>query len=759
MEEPTIIGQPFPQLDAVSLADGTAEFCSDIRLPGMLYGKILRSPLAHARVMNIDTSRAERLPGVKAVITGQDTSGVAYSYWVELLDTTLLDKHPLAMEKVRYVGDELAAVAAIDEEVAKEALELITVDYQELPAVFDPEEAMDAGAPLLHAKERNISVEMHLNHGEVEKELARADYIREERFVSPAVGHCQLEGHNCLVSWEGDKITIWSATQSPISIRTHLSRMLGISPSKVRVITPHVGGGFGGRAEMLGFEYCTALLSLKTGRPVKTNLDREEVFSATRVRHPQVVYLKTGVKKDGTILAQEARLISNNGAYNGWGPVGLFLSTTFLTAPFRIPNFKCDSYLVYTNTPIGGPMRGFGAPQVRFAADSHLDGIARELGLDIAEIMLKNAIQPGDEHDHFNVTSFGVSEAIAKATQMANWKARRGNLGPARGLGIGCHIHESGAHRNPYMGFTAEVRVHEDGRVTLLTGAVDVGQGARTALAQIVAEEFGVRLEDVVVARQDTEVTPLDHGTFSSRVTFWTGNAVKAAAADAKRKLLEAAAQKLEANPQDLVARDRRVFVKGTPEKGLPMDEAVSCYNLLSKGDTLVGHGFFSLPVNKINLSTGEGRHSSPLSSGATVAEVEVDTETGMVKVIRLITAHDCGRALNPLAVEGQLNGAVLMGKGYALSEHLCWEGGSTMNASFTDYRLPSAADTPELSPIIVESPDPLGPFGAKECGEGPLISVAPALANAVNNALGVRIKELPLTPEKVLKALEKARG
>lgn len=760
MEEHGAVGARLPRIDGLPLATGQANFSCDISLPGTLYGKVLRSPLPHARVLNIDTSKAERLPGVKAVVIGKDTSGLTYTYWVELLDPTVMDKHPLAMDKVRHVGDEVAAVAAVDEETALAALELIQVDYEELPAVFDPEEAMKPEAPLIHEKERNVSIEIHLVHGDVEKAFSQSDHIREERFVSPPISHCVLEPHNCLAHFDSSgKLVIWSATQSPISIRTHLSRLLGLPPSQVRVITPHVGGGFGCRAEMIGFEYSAALLSMKTGRPVRVSLERDEVFYASRVRHPEVIYLKTGVKKEGVIQAQKVKLIMNNGAYNGWGPVGLFLSTTFLSAPFRLPNFQCDSYLVYTNNAVGGPMRGFGAPQVRFAADSHLDMIARELGLDTAEFMLRNAIKAGDRHDHFNVTSFGVSETIGKAIQAAGWKEKRGKLPKGRGIGLGCHVHESGVNRNPYMSYTAQVRVHDDGRLTLLTGAIDVGQGARTVFAQIVAEEFGVRPEDVTVALQDTDITPLDHGTFSSRVTFWSGNAVKAAAADARRQLFEVMADKLEANIEDLVARDRKVFVKGSPDKAIPMDLAISTWQRERSGDSIIGRGLFALPVDHINLLAGEGRHSSPLSSGATVAEVQVDLETGHVTVLSLITAHDCGRALNPMSVEGQIQGAALMGMGYALTEELLWEKGSTMNPSFLDYRLPTSVDMPEMVPIIVESPDKLGPFGAKECGEGPLISLAPAIANAIYDAVGVRVRELPITSEKILTALEGRKG
>ncbi|MEE8450019.1 MAG: molybdopterin cofactor-binding domain-containing protein [Thermodesulfobacteriota bacterium] len=755
----SVVGQPLPRQDAAALAKGEARFSIDISMPGMLFGKVLRSPLAHAMILNIDTRRAKKHSGVKAVITQNDLSAKRNGYWIKLFGINPVDKLPLADGKVRYIGDEVAAVAALDEYAAQEALDLIEVDYQELPAVFNPEEAMSPEAPLIHEKERNISTEIHRHHGDVERGFRSATYIREDRFYSPPVSHCALEPHNCLAYYDSStRLTIWAATQCPIYLKAHISQLLGINPSRVRVVTPHVGGGFGSRAELMGFELCACILSIKSRQPVRITLSREEVFSTTRVRHPQVIDLKTGVRSDGTIMAQQAKLICDNGAYDGRGPVGLFLSTIFLTAPFRLPNFKCDSYLVYTNNVIGGPMRGFGAPQVRLAADSQLDMIARDLSLDTLDVMLRNAIKPGEKHPHFNVTSLGISQAITKVGEVAQWKSKRGKMKPGQGIGIAGHIHESGVNRNPYLSYTAEVRVLEDGHVTLLIGATDVGQGARTILAQIAAEELGVFLDDVTVAQQDTDITPLDQVTSSSRVTFWTGNAVKAAAAEARKKLFEAVAEELEARVDDLISKERRIYVKGSPDRRIPFEQAVSFFKLRNKGDSLFGHGLFSLPVDPLNISTGEGRCSSPLSSGATIAEVDVDSETGEVRVLRIITAHDCGFAINPLSVHGQIEGAALMGKGYAVSELTIREKGCILNPSFLEYKAPTSCDAPELISLIVEENDPLGPFGAKECGEGPLISIAPAIANAIHDALGVRVATIPLTPDRILNGLSQVR-
>ena len=769
MEELIVVGKSLPRIDGLSKAMGEAKFASDLFFPHMLHGKVLRSPLPHARILNIDAARAKRLTGVKAVITGSDTYGLSYTVLQELNDPTLFDKQPLCVEKVRYVGDEVAAVAAVDKDTAEEALQLIRVDYEPLPAAFDPAEAMKPEAPLIHGKKQNVAWEIHLNVGDVEAGFAQADHIREDTFHTSPIAHCPLEPHTCVAEFDSTgRLSIWSATQTPYRIRMNLARLLKIPESKVRVVLPHVGGGFGSRAELMPHEFCAALLSKHTGRPVKIALTRDEVFNCTRTRHPMILTLKTGVKKDGTLVARQSRVIVDNGAYNSTGPIAVYLCVAFMHGVFYIPNLKCDALLVYTNNPINGPKRGHGGVQGRFAADSQLDMIARDLGMDTAELMLKNGVEPGDTLAHgLRVTSCGLKESIKAATQSAGWGARRSQAKEGtekkkgdkpseirRGLGIGCHAYLSGVNQDPYVCHSAIVKIHEDGGISLLTGAADIGQGSNTVLAQIVAEEFGVALDDVRVVVQDTEVTPLDRGSFSSRVTLWTGNAVKAAAADAKQQLFRVISEKLEANPKDLVIKNRRVYVVGTPERGMPIDEAIKYCQLATEGRPIIGRGYYSMPFALPNLKTAIGNLSGAYSYGATVAEVEVDCRTGKVKVLNLTVAHDCGRAVNPLSVEGQLDGCAIMGVGTALSERLVLEEGRSLNPSVLDYKVPLIEDIPAIKNIIIETIDPEGPFGAKEAGEGSIISVAPAIANAIYDAVGVRITGLPITPEKVLRAL-----
>lgn len=750
-EEFTIIGQRLPRLDGVALATGEAEYAGDLRLPGLLHGKILRSPYAHARIRNVDTRRAERLPGVKAVITGKDnTQGIRYTTLLEIPET--IDKYPLAVDKVRYIGDEVAAVAVVDEEVAEEALSLIEVKYEELPAVFDPVEAMGEGSPLVHDKKRNIAWEMHMDVGDVE-EAFRGAYVREDRFTTQLQAHCALEPHVSLASYDpSGKLTVWSSSQVPQRIRMNLCRLLGLPESRVRMIAPFIGGGFGGKAEFLALDYCAALLSIKTGRPVRIAFTRSEVFNATRRRIPVIIDLKTGVSKDGRIVAQQGRIITDNGAYNATGPIQVGIVTGHLSFPYRIPNLRYDGYVVYTNNPVTGPMRGHGAPEARFATESQLDMIAGDLGIDPVELRLKNIVQSGDVlPTGWRVTSCGLEECIRRVVEASGWRHKRSRMDRGRGMGMAVYGFVCGVNQDPLDGFAGVVKVQEDGAVTLLTGAVDVGQGARSTMAAIVAEEMGLEWGDVRVVSHDSEITPLDRGSYSSRVTFWSGNAVKAAAADAKQQILQIVAQRLEAKAEDMEARHRRIYMKGSPEKGMSMAEAVTAYRKATGGKLIIGKGDFASPVELPDLRTGIGNLSPAYAFGAMAAEVEVAQDTGEIKVAQITYAHDCGRAINPMAAEGQLEGATLMGLGFCLSEDLRMETGWTLNPSFVEYRLPLSTDVPRIDTILVESVDPLGPFGAKEAGEGSMAPIAAAIANAVHQAVGVWIKELPIIPERVL--------
>jgi len=755
--EYSVVGKRLPRIDATVKVTGEAKYTGDMSLPRMLQGKILRSPHPHARILNIDTSRAGRLVGVKAVITGKDTLGRKYGHMPKFADQT-----PLAMDKVRYVGDEVAAVAAVDEDVAEEALDLIHVDYEVLPAVFDPIEAMRPEAPKIHDTESNISVHIPMNCGNVEKGFTQSDYIREDHFETQSVTHCPLEAHSSLASFDPNgNLTIWACKQTPFFTARILARTLGMPESKVRLIKPYVGGGFGGKTEMISGDFCSALLSIKTGMPVKIVYTREEVFTSTRRRHPMMIELKTGVKKDGQIMAVQCKLIADGGAYNSTAPQAIFNAGCLLNLPFRIPNVKYDGYHVYTNKPICGAQRGHGTPQIRFAADCQMDIIAEKLGMDPIEFRLRNAVRPGEiTANKLMVTSCGFSQCIEKAAEAVGWKEKKAKSKDGRGLGMGCSSLVSGINIGPHIGAGAIVKIHTDGAVTLFTGAADVGQGAETVMAQITAEELGICLEDIRVTAADTELTPFDPGCFSARTTFLSGNAVKAAAMHARQQLLGAAAEELESNPEDLELSNGRIYVKGSPEKGISFRDALKAYQKSGREMPIVGKGFYRIPAEIPNFQTGQGNVSAAYSFGAQVADVELDPDIGKIQIHEMVLAHDGGTSINPMSVEGQLEGSIAAGMGQALTENLIWDEGQALNPSLLDYKLITAIDIPQrVKAIPVETFDPEGPFGAKEAGEGTQISTAQSIANALHDASGVRIKNLPLSPEKILEALGKGMG
>lgn len=756
-KELSVVGQSFPRIDSGVKVTGEARYAGDLKFHGMLYGKILRSPHAHAKILNIDTSKAKKLPGVKAVITGKDTLGVKYGIW--RLRPETMDEQGLATDKVRYVGDEVAAVAAIDEDTAEEALEHIKVDYEPLQGLFSPEEAMKKGAPEIHEGiKNNISITRRIEVGGVDKAWDQCDCVREDTFRTQVVQHVPMEPHTCVASFDpSGKLTVWTSSQSPYFIQCLLAMSLGMREGDIRVIRPHVGGGFGCKLELLGHEFSSSLLSKLTGRPVRIEYTREEVFVCSRQKFSFQMELKTGVKKDGKIVAVEFNNILDGGAHHSYGVTTTMIAGICLTLPYRIPNYRYTGRHVYTNKPVTGAMRGHGANQPAFAFDSQLDLLAEEIGVDPVDMRLKNATQPGDVKipNVCHISSCGMQESIEKVAQSMKWKEKRGKLPEGRGIGVGSYGFFSGALYNyfntsrPYN--EAWVRVNGDGTVHYFTLAAEIGQGCDTILSQIVAEELGVRLEDVSIISSDTGIVTGDTGAFSSRTTMMAGNAAKEAAADAKRQLFGAAAKLLGRKIQDeLDAKDGQIFVKRTG-KGVSVSEAALAFQSANSGAPVLGRGVYT-PADPI----AEGTVVSPTwSFGSQIIEVEVDKETGEVRVIDSATAHDCGRAINPMSVEGQLEGSMHMALGYALSEEVKFEEGKVVNPSFVDYKMFSALDMPKVDSIVVETDDPHGPFGAKESGEGLTIPTAPAIANAIYDAVGVSIKDLPITPEKVLKALQ----
>lgn len=775
MEELSFIGKSVPRKDGIEKATGRALYTVDMMLPGMLWGKILRSPYPHARILDIDTSRAERLVGVKAIITGKDTLGIKHGF----VETPRYppDQYPLARDRVRYIGEEVAAVAAVDEYVAEEALSLIQVDYEELPAVFDPEEAMKPEAPEIHpshpkVKEpyKNIGGKTETGWGDIEKGFAESYLICEDRFEGQLRTHCYMEPQATLANFDlSGKLNVWTSSQGPFIKRAKLATTLGIPQGDVRVLKAYVGGAYGGKIDLFSHEFCASLLSIKARKPVKIVCTREEVFEAYRHGQPILVELKTGVKKDGTLLAQQVKVINNSGGYRGSGVVVIFLCWGFVMLCYRIPNLRYEGYSVYTNNPVRAPQRGHGAPNLRFAVESQMDMIAEALGIDPVEIRLKNARQPGDIlPNEDSVRNCGLMKCIEKAAEATQFKEKYGKIKPLgepgirRGIGMGISSYFSGSLIYPNTS-AALVKLNDDGTVSLLTGALDIGQGAETILCQIVAEELGVTMEDIRVVAADTETTPVDIGAWISGGAYVSGNAVKLAASDARRQLFEVAAQELEANPEELIAKNREIYVKDTPGRSISFAQAVTASIGKRRGNPIIGQGHYrtmkDVPAHP-SLATAKGRWSDNYAFDAQVAEVEVDMKTGQVKLLKATTAHDCGFPINPLIVEGQIDGQVSMAQGHALWEEVLMEQGKTVTTSFLDYKIPCAKDMMESHyiDVITEKYEKDVPYRTKEVGEGYVSGMVAAIANAVYDATGVRVKTLPILPEKILMGLKEKK-
>ncbi len=753
MERLNVVGKREPMLDACEKATGLARFTDDLTLPGMLYGKILRSPLPHARILHVDLSGALKISGVKGAISGKDIPRKKYG-----IVPMAKDEYALAIDKVRYIGDEVAAVAATSIEASEEAILKINVDYEELPAVFDPVEATKPGAPVIHDEvPNNVSATIWKEFGNVEKAFSEADAIFEDEFETQAVNHCPLEPHAALAMVDhSGKVTLWSSTQIPFFLRRNLATTLDIPESQVRVIKPKVGGGFGQKIDLYAKDFCAAYFAMKMKKPVKFVYEREEVFTSTRQRHPFRIHLKTGMRKDGTILAQQFKVIADGGAYNSTAPLMITLACYFIMLPYRLENLLFEGAHVYTNKPVGGAMRGHGIPQVRFAVEAQLDSIAEKMGIDPLEIRLKNAFHAGEPHPaKLLVQSCGFSETLEKAAEGIGWREKRGKLPFGRGVGLAGASFPSGVSNMSHISSGAIVKIERDGSVTLLTGAADIGQGAETVISQIAAEELGVPLRNIRITAADTEITPLDPGTFGSGVTLRAGNAARMAARAARDKIFEAVSEKMEVNPQDLEARDERIYVKGSPERGMSLQDAIKAYQYSDRPMPIIGRGSYQPPAKEPTTLLREDGNFSPAYSFMTqAAEVEVNTRTGEVKVLKMVASHDCGRAINPMLVEGQLEGSVVGGMGQALYEEVMTEKGQVLTPSFLDYGIPTAMEVPSITSIEVETDDPEGPFGAKESGEGTQLAPAPAIINAIYDAIGVRFKTLPVTPEKVLEAL-----
>jgi 4-hydroxybenzoyl-CoA reductase subunit alpha len=771
------VGQRIPRKDGPEKVTGRAKYTGDIQLSGMLVGRILRSPHPHARILNVDTSRAEQLTGVKAVITARDTAGIKHGF----VETPRYppDQHPLAPHRVRFVGEEVAAVAATDPYIAEEALSLIQVEYEPLPAVFDPETAMQPGAPEIHATHPkvkqpfvNIAGKTETGWGDVESAFAKSDYVREDRFESHLRTHGYLEPQVTVASYApGGKLNVWTSSMGPFLKRAKLARTLGLPFSAVRVQKAWVGGAFGGKIDLFSHEFCAALLSIKTARPVKVEASREEIFAAYRHGQPLIVEIKTGVKKDGTLMAQELRVINNCGAYRGSGVVVIFLSWGFTMVPYRLPNLKYEGYAVYTNNPVRAPQRGHGAPQLRFAVESQMDMIAEELAIDPVEIRLKNARVSGEQLPNGdNVHNCGLIDCIQKAAEHTRFKQTYG-VKPKRnkdtnhirsGIGMGVSAYFGGSLIYPNSS-SVTVKMNDDGTATLLTGALDLGQGAETVLSQIVAEELKIPVEEIQVIAADTDTTPVDIGSWISGNTYVTGNATRMAATEVRKKLLNIAAEKMEIAQDDLVMADKAVQVIGSPERKLSYRELIALSVQKRRGDPVRGEGHWRTMRDEPfhpSLATTKGRWSENYAVDAQVAEVEVDTQTGIARLVRAVTAHDCGFPINPLLVEGQVDGQVSMALGHAFMEEVLMEDGRTLNPNWLEYRMPTIHElaVSEHIDVITEHYKTDAPYRTKEVGEGLVSAILAAIANAIYDAVGVRLHSTPFTPEKILRGLGKIK-
>ena len=756
MEEHGVIGKRIPRVDARAKVTGEAKYAADYEMPGMLWCKILRSPHAHAKILNIDTSRAERLSGVRGVITGKDFGGWRWGWMPKTRDEA-----PLADDKARYLAEAVAAVAAVDEETAEEAADLIQVEYEALPGVFDPEEAMKEGAPTLydHVK-NNISWEFHMDFGDVDKAFGASDLVREDRFETGRVTHGYLEPPAAVAMWDSSGITIWAAKQSPYFVYRHLAACFRMPLSKVRVIQPFIGGGFGGtKNDSLAGDFCAVLLSKMTGKPVKFVYNMEEELMTSRRRHNMVVYNTMGMKKDGTITGMYSRVIADGGAHTAIGPLTMYLTGCMSTLPYKLPNFKHDAYRVFTNNPISAAMRGHGITHTRFAAEIQMEMMAEELGLDPVEIRLKNAIiAPHKTINKVTVDSCGLKEGLEILSERPEWKeraARKQDGAIAHGVGISGTSYLSGARQRGHQSCAAVVRLCEDGSLDYLTGATDCGQGSDTVLVQIIAEELGLQVEDVDIKRVDTAVTPCDAGSYGSRVTVLAGEAAQKAARDVREQLAKFAADKWEANPEDIVFKNRQVYVKGSPDRAMAFEQLakIACYS--GAGAVIVGKGYSEYGIDILDFDRGAGNSGTAYSFTSQLSEVDVDRETGFVKCKKMVIAHDCGRPLNPVNVEAQNQGAAVQGLSQTLYEEFKMDQGRTLNPNLVDYKMVLSMDAPQIEVIDIITDDPHGPYGAKEASEGAIVSAPPSVVSAIHDATGIWFKEQPITPEKIVMALK----
>lgn len=757
------VGKPLRRVDGRAKVTGETRFADDLSMPGMLFMKLARSSVPHARILEVDAAAALAVPGVRAVLTGRDFP-VPYG----ILPVSQ-DEHALCTDAVRFVGDPVAAVVASDELAAEEAARLVAVRYQPLATIASPEEALATPEPRIHeyGDGGNVHKAVAFDFGDVPAALASAERVFEDLFFYQGSTHLALEQHATLAYLDPDgRVTIASSTQVPHYLHRAAAKVLGLPPARVRVIAQPQGGGFGGKTDLLNHEIVAAKAAMVTGRPVKVTLTREEVFYCHRGRHPTLMRLRTGVAKDGHILGHSVETVLDGGAYGSYGVASTFYTGALETVTYRMDRYRFRGCRTFTNKPPCGPKRGHGTPQPRFGLEVHLDKICEALGRDPAEWRIQNAVEAGSlTANWMKVRTTGLVACLEAVVEASGWRERRGRLGRGRGLGIASSAYMCGAglpiyfNDMPHSG--VQLLLDRGGGVTVSCGAAEVGQGSDTVLAVLVAEVLGLDLADVKVVTGDTALGPVDLGSYSSRVTLMMGNAAVEAAGRARDRLAAAAAQKLEIPVERVGFGGGRVFDVSEPERGLAFAEAVQ--RAEAAGGTVGTVGSYRPPPAASRYKGGGVGPSPAYSYSAAVAEVEVDEATGVVRVAKVWIAHDIGRALNPVLVRGQVEGSVYMGLGEALMEEQEFvrlpprlsRALVHQAPSMLEYKSPATVDMPEVETILVEGPEPNGPFGAKEVGQGPLLPIPPAVANAVHDAVGIRVDEVPITPEKVLAALE----
>ncbi|HMA42948.1 MAG TPA: molybdopterin cofactor-binding domain-containing protein [Gemmatimonadales bacterium] len=760
-EDLRVVGKAHRKVDAVAKVTGATKFADDLALPRMLYGKLLRSPHPHARILRIDTAKAERLDGVKAVLTGSDLPTP-----FGILPVSQ-DEHALCVDRVRFIGDPVAAVAATSEETATSALDLIDVQYELLTEIGSPAEALAHPEPRIHdyGDTGNLHKLINLEFGDVEEGFAAADLVREDLFFFEGNTHLPMEQHAALADWSADgKVTLWSSTQTPHYVHRALAKVLGLPAARIRVIATPNGGGFGGKSDPFNHEIVAAKFAMLTGRPVKITLTREEVFYCHRGRHPTLMWVKTGVTKDGAITGMHFRTLLDGGGYGSYGVASTYYTGALQTVTYQVPRYKFQGARAFTNKPPCGPKRGHGTPQPRFALEVHLDKLAEQLRIDPAELRLAH-LQPPESltANYLRVGSMGLGECIRKVTAGAGWQEKFRKLPFGQGVGLACSSYLSGAglpiywNHMPHSG--VQLRCDRSGLVTVFCGSTDIGQGSDSILAYITAEVLGIDPFDIRIVTADTDLTPVDLGSYSSRVTLMSGNAALQAAERAREIIVPHVAKQLQVSADRVVFADGRVFDAEDPERGMSFAEAVQAAE--SVVGTVGTVGSYTPPKSAARYR-GAGVGPSPAYSySACIAEVDVDAATGIVRVPKIWVAHDVGRCINAAAVIGQVEGSIYMGLGEALMEEMAYrENRHVVHKipSLLEYKSPTTLEMCDVVTYIIEDPDPNGPYGAKEVGQGPLLPVMPAVANAVYDAVGVRVDEVPITPEKVLKAL-KRRG